>query len=173
MRIVTSILSSLAIVSMCLGALSEPQSNSLHQDEMKTIDGGQTYFCAYPITNPTYKGCQQCYLAKANWIYSDETGALKRTDVYKRCKNNSIDYQCRVQTYPGSPNPYCTKTSHSCGTAASAFTDNLCSQPGLGIWTVPIVQSGYPTIDCTTSYNNATTGPTMGVNCNNVTPGDF
>ncbi len=168
LRLVSTLLFGAGIVSLLLGFAAGGDSRILTQFEAASIDGGQTFYCSAPTTNMTYKGCQECYLKKSFFVFINENNMLDMANIYSRCNNNSIDQQCMDNNYQTQPNPTCTKTNLLCGTAATAYTDNLCSQKA----TKEMINApGFPTINCTTSYYSAALGSTKGVNCKIVSPG--
>ena len=115
-----------SMTSCYLGVASGATATALNRQEMAMIDGGQTYFCCTAF--PTATGCFECLLVYSNFGYIDG-GMWMMVNVYKRCDNNSANKSCLQNQYSTQPNPTCTKTTNqTCGTLASAYIDNQCSQ---------------------------------------------
>lgn len=156
-----------AMLSLYLGAATGAPSVALDRNEMAQIDGGQTWYCSTAFTNTD--GCKECILVQSGFRYS-QGGMPMTVNIYKRCDNNSVTKACLQNPKTGDHTPVCTKTTNqSCGTAATAYTDNVC---------VALVShyiqdyEFYPAdqITCAKTYDDASTVNTTGVNCSNVTP---
>jgi hypothetical protein len=171
-RVIMNVLAIAGGTSVLLAFATNDCSRQMGKNEMATVDGGQAFYCSAKVANMMdYVGCPQCTLVKMGWMYWGDGGGMPTmANIYKRCDNNSLDYQCLDNNYSTQPNPLCTKTAGlSCGTAATPYSDNQCSQEITDqLW---MDQINWPTIECTLTYSDATQTSVNGVNCTGITPG--
>jgi hypothetical protein len=164
------------LTSFAVGSQPRPLST----DELKAIRGGDWY-CAVPSI--VRQNCKSCHPVQRpdgsppGCPVEQPDGTFKNTAVFFQCNVQQYDTLCYVTPMTGMQTPVCQSNGRgiNCGEGVTYYLYDCSPTDGVVIpATDPAVCNTYTCAIWTYDLSSATSySPATGVNCQNVTQGNY